>query len=80
MLAETDRGEGFFPINEIRAEFYENWGDTLDDRFEKRAKYEAAVLNWEMWAACSTSGGEGTARMSEVHRVQAKLEQLNVDR
>ena len=29
MLAETDRGPGFFPINEVRASFYENWGDAL---------------------------------------------------
>jgi hypothetical protein len=80
MLAETDCGEGFYPINEIRAEFYESWADGLIDAADRRTKYEAALLNWQMWAACSTSGGEGTARMSEVHRVQAKLERLNADR
>jgi hypothetical protein len=72
MLAETDRGEGFFPINEIRASYYENWGDAISGD-EKIAKYELALTNWEMWAACSTSGGEGTARMAEVYRVKKKL-------
>ena len=76
MLAETDRGEGFFPLNEIRAGFYETWGDRISDIDAKRIRYEAALLNWEMWAACSTSGGEGTARMSEVHRVREKIEAL----
>ena len=72
MLAETDRGEGFFPINEVRASFYEDWGDSLGGN-EQIAKYKLALMNWEMWASCSTSGGEGTARMSEVHRVAEKL-------
>ena len=76
MLAETDRGEGFFPHNEVRAIFYENWGDALPAGTEKKAKYQAALHNWEMWAACSTSGGEGTARMSEVHRVEEKIEAI----
>jgi hypothetical protein len=79
MLAETDRGEGFFPLNEVRASFYEDWADALAGG-ERIAKYKLALMNWEMWAACSTSGGEGTARMSEVHRVEEKLERLNVDR
>lgn len=72
MLAETDRGPGFFPINEVRASFYENWGDALSGE-ERIAKYELALTNWEMWAACSTSGGEGTARMMDVYRVRGKL-------
>lgn len=72
MLAETDRGEGLFPINEIRASYYENWGDAISGA-EKTAKYELALTNWEQWASCSTSGGEGTARMTEVYRVREKL-------
>ena len=79
MLAETDRGEGFFPINEVRASFYEYWGDTLGGD-EKIAKYKLALTNWEQWASCSTSGGEGTARMMDVKRLLKKLEALNVDR
>jgi len=80
MLAETDRGEGYFPLNEIRASFYENWGDKLSDVADAKAKYELAEFNWRQWAACSTSGGEGTARMSDVYRVVKKLEPLNADR
>ena len=75
MLAETDRDEGFFPINEVRASFYENWGDRLGGE-ERIAKFELALTNWEQWASCSTSGGEGTARMSEVQRVQEKIKAL----
>lgn len=73
MLKESDRGAGNFPFNEIRAAFYEAWGDALtgDERMEK---YEAALANWEMWASYSTSGGEGTARMMEVRRVRGKLD------
>ena len=79
MLAETDRGDGYFPDNEVRASFYENWGDTLSG-VEKIAKYELALTNWQQWASCSTSGGEGTARMMEVNRVREKLEAPNADR
>jgi hypothetical protein len=78
MLAETDRGEGFFPENEIRAFFYEDWGDTLSGG-EKIAKYELALTNWRMWAACSTSGGEGTARMMEVNRVLEKIKTIAIE-
>ncbi len=73
MLAETDRGEGFFPLNEVRASFYENWGDYIGGD-ERIAKYNEALRNWRMFASCSTSGGEGTARMMDVHRVEKKLE------
>jgi hypothetical protein len=77
MLAETDRGEGFFPENEIRASFYENWGDTLDG-VEQVDKYKTALMNWGQWASCSTSGGEGTARMLEVNRVEEKIRSRDV--
>ena len=83
MLAATDRGEGYFPECEVRGAYYENWADTLADGHEKLAKYREAVNYWQMFASGATSGGEGTARMMDVHRVQkkiAKLEQLNADR
>lgn len=72
MLAETNRGEGFFPDCEVRASFYENWGDRLSgpDQIEK---YGEAENYWRMHAAQSTSGGEGTARMLDVSRVENKL-------
>lgn len=79
MLAATDRGEGYFPDCEVRGSYYENWGDTLsgDDQI---AKYREALNYWQMHAAQSTSGGEGTARMMDVHRMEKKLERLNADR
>lgn len=79
MLAETDRGEGFFPDCEVRGSYYENWGDTLDGK-EQIAKYREALSYWEMFASFSTSGGEGTARMMNVHRVEKKLERLIAER
>jgi hypothetical protein len=75
MLADTDRGEGYFPDCEIRASFYENWGDTLVGDVQI-AKYREALNYWQMHAAQSTSGGEGTARMLDVSRVQKLLDEL----
>jgi hypothetical protein len=77
MLAETDRGEGYFPDCERRAAFYENWGDSLAEGEEKIAKYREARNYWQMNASQATSGGEGTARMMDVHRVEKKIERLN---
>lgn len=76
MLAATDRGEGYFPECEVRGSYYENWGDTLSGA-EQTEKYREALNYWQMHASQSTSGGEGTARMLDVHRVQKKLETLN---
>jgi hypothetical protein len=75
MLAETDRGEGYFPVCEIRASFYENWAEMLVGK-EQIAKYHEALRYWQMHAAQSTSGGEGTARMLDVTRVQRIIESL----
>lgn len=75
MLAATDRGEGYFPECEVRGSFYENWGDTLIGE-EQAAKYREALNYWQMHAAQSTSGGEGTARMLDVNRVLKKIEEL----
>jgi hypothetical protein len=79
MLAATDRGEGYFPECEVRGAYYENWADTILNRADAAAKYREALNYWQMFASCATSGGEGTARMSDVHRVQNKLERLNAD-
>ncbi|HMO81858.1 MAG TPA: hypothetical protein PKD24_13795 [Pyrinomonadaceae bacterium] len=73
MLAETDRGVGMFPENEIRASFYENWGDVLGGDEDK---YREAANNWQQFASCATSGGEGTARMLDVNRVLKKIKGL----
>lgn len=72
MLAATDRGEGYFPECEVRGSYYENWGDTLTGE-EQIEKYREALNYWQMYAAQSTSGGEGTARMMDVHRIEDKL-------
>lgn len=73
MLAATDRGEGFYPDCEIRGSFYENWGDSLSGE-EQIAKYREALNYWRMNAAQATSGGEGSARMLDVHRVAKKID------
>ena len=73
MLAATDRGDGYFPDCEVRGSYYENWGDMLDGE-EQAAKYREALNYWQMHAAQSTSGGEGTARMMDVHRVAKKID------
>lgn len=75
MLAATDRGEGWFPDCEVRGSYYENWGDTLMGE-DQIAKYREALRYWQMFASFSTSGGEGTARMMDVHRVAKKIENL----
>jgi len=73
MLAETDRGQGYFPDCEVRASFYENWGDSLagDEQIER---YREALNYWQMHASQATSGGEGTARMLDVYRVSKKID------
>lgn len=73
MIAETDRGEGYYPDCEIRASFYENWGDSLfgDEQIER---YREALRYWQMHASQATSGGEGTARMLDVHRAAKKID------
>ena len=76
MLAETDRGEGYFPDCEVRASFYENWADRLSGK-DQIAKYHEALRYWQMHASQSTSGGEGTARMLDVTRVQRIIESLS---
>lgn len=73
MLAATDRGEGYFPDCEVRASFYENWGDTLSGE-DQIAKYREALNYWQMHASQATSGGEGTARMLDVYRVSKKID------
>ena len=76
MLAETSAPDGYFPDNEPRAMFYESWGDKLGRTADAVEKYREAENNWAMWASCSTSGGEGTARMSEVRRVEEKIARI----
>ena len=61
---------------EARAEFYERWGDSIEEPEQAKARYHSAHYYWMTFASWSTSGGEGTARMREANRVLIKLEAL----
>ena len=76
MLRETEGKDGIGPDAELRAQFYENWGDTLQTKGEAEEKYRYAHYYWAIFASWSTSGGEGTARMRDANRVLEKLEKL----
>lgn len=76
MLAATDRGEGYFPDCEVRGSYYENWGDAINGE-DQILRYREALNYWRMYASQATSGGEGNARMMDVHRVEKKLESLS---
>src|SRR5262245_19077900 len=76
MLAETEGIEGRGPDAEVRAEFYEHWGDAIQAKAEAEEKYREAHYYWAIFASWATSGGEGTARMRDADRVLEKLEKL----
>ena len=76
MLQETEGVDGRGPDGEVRAQFYEDWGDTLQTKGEAEAKYREAHYYWAIFASWATSGGEGTARMRDANRVLEKLEKL----
>ena len=79
MLEETEGKDGIGPDAEVRAQFYEDWGDTLLTKADAEEKYRHAHHYWALFASWSTSGGEGTARMREADRVLGKLESLRND-
>ena len=60
-----------------RAGFYESWGDALGQTQAAAEKYRESQNYWGLFASWSTSGGEGTARMMDVHRVRKKISALN---
>ncbi|MEO5858285.1 MAG: hypothetical protein ABIR33_04975 [Pyrinomonadaceae bacterium] len=74
MLAETEGKDGYGPDAETRGWFYESWGDASVTGAEAERKYMDAYNNFAIFASWSTSGGEGTARMTEVDRVLKKAE------
>jgi len=79
MLAGTPqtRDEDPYGDNTVaRAEFYEAWGDTAGQTAEALAAYRQADHYFGLFASWSTSGGEGTARMRDVTRVQDKKRAL----
>jgi|SRR5436305_11939019 hypothetical protein len=70
----TERDEDPYGDNIVaRAEFYEAWGDATRDPIEATDRYNQADFYFSMYASWSTSGGEGTARMTDVNRVRNKV-------
>jgi hypothetical protein len=74
MLADTEPVEGRDGDNTVaRAKFYEAWGDATRAPLEAIDRYNQADFYFGIYASWSTSGGEGTARMRDVNRVQNKV-------
>ena len=76
MLADTEKPDGYGGETVKRAEFYEAWGDTLGTVPDAEGKYRESHRYWALYASWATSGGEGTARMVDVHRVLRKIDEL----
>ena len=72
MLADTDN-DPYGDHTVARAEFYESWGDATREPLEAIDHYNQADFYFGIFASWSTSGGEGTARMRDVTRVQNKV-------
>ena len=77
---EADAGLGEFVVDpmERRATLYAREVDRLlarGDRAGAEAAASEAVRLMSIWASWSTSGGEGTARMSEMARMDEALKQ-----
>lgn len=76
MLAETGKETGYGYEVITRAAFYEDWGDRAANREEAKKHYAEALRGFQIFASHATSGGEGTARMLDVKRVQEKIKGL----
>ena len=77
MLTDTDPNNDPYGDNTVaRAEFYESWGDATAQRVAAIEHYRNADWYFGLFASWSTSGGEGTARMRDVNRVQEKIRRL----
>jgi hypothetical protein len=77
MLADTDTDEDPYGEHTVaRAEFYESWGDATREPLEAIDHYNQADFYFGIFASWSTSGGEGTARMRDVTRVQNKVKNV----
>jgi hypothetical protein len=74
MACSTEQGEDPYGDNTVaRAEFYEAWGDATPDPLAAVDHYNQADFYFSIYASWSTSGGEGTARMTDVNRVRNKV-------
>jgi hypothetical protein len=76
MLAEASTADGYGGDVVLKAAFYENWGDSLQDGSAAKTKYLESHRHWADFASGSSSGGEGAARMLDVNRVLEKIESL----
>lgn len=77
MLTATSGEDPYGDLLVAKAEFYEAWGDYLSPDSSSVEKYSLSHAEWAWYAACSTSGGEGTARMIAVNRVAKKIADLS---
>ena len=66
-----------YQLSSLGANLLETIGDSLADSALRKALYAEALYHAEWYAACSTSGGEGTARMMHVHEIETKLRTLD---
>ena len=74
MLEATSTPDGYCGETVTRADFYEQWGDSLGQEPIAGRMYWTSHGYWATFASWATSGGEGTARMLDVNRVLKKLE------
>ena len=77
MLAATDIEHDKFGDDTVaRAEFYEAWGDATREPLAAVDHYNQADFYFAIFASWATSGGEGTARMTDVNRVRMKVDNV----
>ena len=77
MLAATDIEHDKFGDDTVaRAEFYEAWGDATREPLAAVDHYNQADFYFAIFASWATSGGERTARMTDVNRVRMKVDNV----
>lgn len=76
MIEATSQPDPLGDLLIAKAEFYEAWGDALRPEDAAIEKYNLSLEEWRWFASCSTSGGEGTARMLNVNRVLDKINEV----
>ena len=61
-----------------RGWFYEVWGDHEkgNDKDKAIGLYRESLSSYRLYASWSTSGGEGTERMTAVNRIEEKIAEL----
>lgn len=79
MIEATSKPDPLGDLLVAKADFYEKWGDALAPDLLAIEKYRLSHAEWAWFASCSTSGGEGTARMLDVTRVLKKIESVQGD-